>query len=331
MSSGISVLVPVCNGERFLEECLDSVLRQSHGDFELLVGNDASVDLSGRIADRFARDPRVRIFHHRVRMGLFANVNCLVEAAGAPLIRFLCQDDVLEAECLAEEARFFKNHPSVGMSYNKHTLIGANGGGVLGKGALHDLPAVIPPPLSNRLFFYHGCLPGNLSTVCVRRRCFDHFGRFNPAFTVAGDYEMWVRICANEDLGIIHKHLVRLRTHPQQLSRAPWAGPAFIQQNRKIRDTLASRLPPELRKRARTYGLLRQGVLDVHYCIRCLLRGQFGLALQAVSFIGVKDFLISALGWLLSFNNHLWKPKPPASGGDVARQNYSRVDEAGSV
>lgn len=329
MSPSISILLPVYDGERFLGECLDSVLRQSHENFELLVGNDASGDLSGRIADRFSGDPRVRIFHRRVRMGLFANVNCLVEAARSPLIRFLCQDDVLEAECLAEETRFFREHPSVGMSYNKHTLIGANGGGVLGKGVLHDLPSVVPPHLSNQLFFYYGCLPGNLSTVCVRRRCFDHFGRFNPDFTVAGDYEMWVRICANEELGVIHKHLVRLRTHTGQLSRAPWTGPAFIQQNRKIRDTLISRLSPEVRKRARNYELLRQGVLDVHYCIRCLLRGQFGLAAQAFSFIGVKDFLIGALGWLLSFNNHLWKPQPLFSAetrpfDDILKENDSK-------
>ena len=54
-----SVLVPVYNAEPYLKECLDSVLRQSEQDFELVLVNDGSVDNGGMICDRFNIADRV--------------------------------------------------------------------------------------------------------------------------------------------------------------------------------------------------------------------------------------------------------------------------------
>ena len=60
----ISVIIPVYNVEKYLRECLDSVLSQTFSDFELILIDDGSPDSSGAICDEYAeRDARVRVFH----------------------------------------------------------------------------------------------------------------------------------------------------------------------------------------------------------------------------------------------------------------------------
>ena len=60
----ISVVIPVYNVEKYLHKCVDSVLSQTYGDFELLLLDDGSQDSSGRICDEYAQqDKRVRVFH----------------------------------------------------------------------------------------------------------------------------------------------------------------------------------------------------------------------------------------------------------------------------
>ena len=59
-----SVIVPVYNVEKYLHRCVDSILAQSYGDFELLLIDDGSKDKSGAICDEYAKkDNRIRVFH----------------------------------------------------------------------------------------------------------------------------------------------------------------------------------------------------------------------------------------------------------------------------
>lgn len=64
MHTLISVIVPVYNAEQYLEQCIESILNQSLGEIELLLINDGSTDMSGRICEQYAhRDRRVKVFH----------------------------------------------------------------------------------------------------------------------------------------------------------------------------------------------------------------------------------------------------------------------------
>lgn len=60
----ISIIVPVYNAEKTLNRCVDSILQQTFTDWELLLINDGSKDLSGKMCDEYARkDSRIRVFH----------------------------------------------------------------------------------------------------------------------------------------------------------------------------------------------------------------------------------------------------------------------------
>lgn len=59
----ISIITPIYNAEKYLNRCIDSILKQSYTDFELLLINDGSTDLSGKICNTYAhRDSRIRIW-----------------------------------------------------------------------------------------------------------------------------------------------------------------------------------------------------------------------------------------------------------------------------
>ena len=97
----ISVLVPVYNAERYLGRCLDSVLAQTYGAFEIVAVDDGSSDGSAAILDEYAqRDPeRVRV-EHRENAGAAEARNRAIELAQGEYVAFLDNDDWLEPDFL---------------------------------------------------------------------------------------------------------------------------------------------------------------------------------------------------------------------------------------
>jgi hypothetical protein len=200
------------------------------------------------------------------------------------------------------------------MSFCKAIVIDESGN-VIDHWTLGDLPPIIPPELSAQLFFYYGCIPGTQSTVCARKKCFEEVGNFNETYYNSGDYEMWVRVCRRYDLGVIHKHLIQLRNHGEQLSRSPRASLAAIAENREIRAELLNLLPQGTRSRAKLYSKLRHNVLDVHYCVRCALSGRLKDSFRVIRTIGLSDFSLGLLAWFFTVNNRLHRPYPRLIGG----------------
>ncbi len=94
MNPKISVLIPVYNTEKYLSDCLDSVLSQSMTDFEIVAVDDASTDGSSRILAEYAsRDPRIRIVTHEKNKGLLSVRLTGINAARGKYIMFLDSDD----------------------------------------------------------------------------------------------------------------------------------------------------------------------------------------------------------------------------------------------
>ena len=96
----ISIIIPVYNGEAFLEECLQSVMGQIYGDFETIIVNDGSSDSTLQIAKRFAeRDSRVKILTTPNR-GVSAARNSGIKVAEGEFVTFVDSDDCLYSKAL---------------------------------------------------------------------------------------------------------------------------------------------------------------------------------------------------------------------------------------
>lgn len=89
----LSIIVPVYDTEAYLRECLDSLLRQSFADYELVLVDDGSTDGCGALCDEYARrDGRIRVIH-QANGGLSAARNAGLDAATGTYVTFVDSDD----------------------------------------------------------------------------------------------------------------------------------------------------------------------------------------------------------------------------------------------
>lgn len=96
MPPRLSIIVPAHRVQGFLRECLDSVLTQSHQDWELIAVDDRSPDRSGEILDEYAaRDPRITVLHLAENAGLGGARNAALPHATGDHLLFLDSDDTL--------------------------------------------------------------------------------------------------------------------------------------------------------------------------------------------------------------------------------------------
>ena len=98
----ISVIVPVYNVEDHLSKCINSLLKQSYSDFELILVDDGSTDQSGAICEEFSRiDKRVRVIH-KANSGVSSARNIGIDKAVGNYITFIDADDFVEEDYLRE-------------------------------------------------------------------------------------------------------------------------------------------------------------------------------------------------------------------------------------
>lgn len=94
----VSIIVPVCNVEKYVEECLRSIMRQSLKDIEIIVVDDGSTDSSGEIVDRLAReDSRIRVYHNE-NHGYGHAVNYGIDRARGEYLGIIESDDSVSEE-----------------------------------------------------------------------------------------------------------------------------------------------------------------------------------------------------------------------------------------
>ena len=96
----VSIIVPIYNVERYLGACIDSVLAQTYGDFELILVDDGSPDNCGSICDTYAqKDDRIRVIH-KPNGGLSDARNAGLDIAAGKYVYFLDSDDTIATDLL---------------------------------------------------------------------------------------------------------------------------------------------------------------------------------------------------------------------------------------
>ena len=101
-----SIMTPVYKVERYLPECIESVLGQTYGNFEFILVDDGSPDHSGEICEEYAKkDSRIRVFH-KPNGGLMHTRRYALERAQGDYYVFLDSDDYLSLDTLETLSRY---------------------------------------------------------------------------------------------------------------------------------------------------------------------------------------------------------------------------------
>ena len=120
----ISVILCTYNGEKYLEEQIDSVLRQTYRPIELIISDDASTDATPSILRRYASNPLCRIFYQEKNIGLSENFSFAAKQSSGAFLAFADQDDIWLEDKLASL------HPAIGdhlLVYSDSLLVNEEG------------------------------------------------------------------------------------------------------------------------------------------------------------------------------------------------------------
>jgi hypothetical protein len=200
----VTVLLPVYNGSGTLVETIDSVLAQSHRDFELLVVDDRSTDGSGDLVDAAAaRDQRIRLVRHDRNVGLAATLNEGLALARHDLVARIDQDDVALPERLAVQLAFMRAHPQLAVAGSWVYHMGAT--------PRHDRLVRLPiePPDVRRALASANCVYH--PSVMLRRDVILGLGGYRAAFANAEDYDLWLRVARVAEIANVARPLLRYR------------------------------------------------------------------------------------------------------------------------
>lgn len=160
----VSLGLPVYNGDRYLEEALESICSQTFRDFELIVSDNASTDRTSEICRKLAeRDPRVRYFRNETNVGAAPNYNRVFALARGEFFKWVAHDDLYDPDYLLRCVEALDRDPGVVLAHSAAVDIDAEGK-VLGevRFALHT-----DSPRPHERFRY---------LTCVDHPCFQAFG-----------------------------------------------------------------------------------------------------------------------------------------------------------
>lgn len=105
----LSVIVPVYNVEQYLEDCVNSLIKCSYKNLEIILVNDGSTDKSAKICNEFANiDPRIRVIH-KENGGLSDARNAALDVFAGDYVTFLDSDDFVSENCYEQNMQYFDN------------------------------------------------------------------------------------------------------------------------------------------------------------------------------------------------------------------------------
>jgi glycosyltransferase involved in cell wall biosynthesis len=205
----LSVIMPVYNAARFVGAAVESVLRQTFGDFEFLMIDDASTDGSRAVLAGIT-DPRCRLLFNETNLGAAETKNRGLAEARGELIAFLDCDDLALPERFAMQVDWLRVNPSVGVLGTSIEHIDAAGDS-LGK---FDLSEPDPRALRARFLFENRVAQ---SSVMLRRAALDDTA-FRKEYEPAEDYDFWAHLAPKTNFAVMAPVLVRYRIHDRSVS-----------------------------------------------------------------------------------------------------------------
>jgi glycosyltransferase involved in cell wall biosynthesis len=279
MAMLITVVLPVYNGQPYLEKAISSVLAQDV-DLELIISDNCSSDGTLEVAEGFA-DSRIRILRNDQNIGIFGNLNRCISAARGDPIQVFCHDDVMLPGYLASQAALLAKHPDAGLVYGMPQRIDEQGR-FLGTYE-HDLtPERIEWPLYLWISSHYGNLPASGSSVMIPRRTFDAVGLFDPVYPLAGDLEFYNRVA--ERFPILRNKDVKhsIRTHQLMTSALPTSGAQYLREELMLADWYRRHWSePELRT-VRHFRAHMRGRFHLGWIRRLVMRGNITQAALAL-------------------------------------------------
>jgi len=225
----VSIVTPAYNEEKYLAECIESVLSQTYSHWNYTIVNNCSKDRTLEIAREYAkRDPRIRVVDNTEFLDINANQNEAVRQVSpeAKYCKFVFGDDWLYPTCLEEMVRFAEDHPSVGLV----AVYGTDGRNVLWTGLNGRVNEVEPPWKDQRMTGRDAArvklmggpyVFGSMTSLLVRADLMRKRKTFFNEQHLHADLEACYDVLRESDFGFVHQILSYHRA--RENSTGSWA------------------------------------------------------------------------------------------------------------
>ena len=291
----VSVIIPVYNSEKYLEECIESALNQTYPNTEIIAVDDGSTDSSPKILKKYA--DKIRIVTKK-NAGQASAVNAGIKVSSGEWIKWLGNDDVLYPNAIEEfilEAQKIPNKENYIFFSNLDYM--DSEGNVFGHKIEPNINDLTPFDINVILLDRH---VGNPNATLIHKSLTEKYGFLDESLSHLTDTELWLRYCFlhNCSLHLVPKTTLKYRIHPNQLSRVIIKN--RLKQRNLVRDRFLNQInPKEKEKYLKALKEYRKSKPAIDRCIDYIRYDLFSILPESISSRLIK------LYWTLLQRNYI--------------------------
>jgi glycosyltransferase involved in cell wall biosynthesis len=207
----VSVIVNCHNGQKYLNQCINSILNQTFKNLELIFFDNCSNDKSLEIIRRY-KDKRIKVHSSKKFLKLYHARNEAIKKAKGKYICFLDVDDYWEITKLEKQVNFLEKNLQYSMVYSNFFIYHQN---KKKKYTQTDF-VCLNGNITNRILKKYNI--GAILTACIRRNVFNKI-IFNKNFNIIGDFDFFIRLSLISKLSCIKEPLANYRLHNNNYSK----------------------------------------------------------------------------------------------------------------
>lgn len=238
----VSIIIPAYNAEKFIKSAIESALKQTYQNIEIIVIDGGSKDKTAQIAKSF-NDPRIVYFFYQENRGQSAARNTGIEIAKGKYIAFLDADDLFLPEKIEKQVDFLETHLDCGVCYCKIYNF------------FDDCPDKLfynPVPNCSGFIFdkllKHSIV--NPLTAVLRKEILDKYGGFKDDWRRCDEQYLWLKLAFNKvKFCYLDKVLAYYRVNKNSLSNQAVYLKETYEKFLELLDMVESWLGPDERRK----------------------------------------------------------------------------------
>jgi len=219
MNPLVSFVVPCYKLAHLLPQCVNSILRQTYQNYEVLIMDNCSPDNTPEVAASFG-DPRVKHIRNEVNLGHVRNFNRGITMASGKYVWLISPDDWIRGtNVLAHYVDLMERNPRVGYAFCR--ALEVQGSKELGLATWTNLGE--QDQVWEGHSFLMRLIQGNcvvLSAAMVRKECYEKLGMFSLDMPHANDWYLWCLLALQYQVGYVAEPSVYVRMHEESLTSA---------------------------------------------------------------------------------------------------------------
>ena len=259
----VSIILNCYNGEKYLQQALNSIEKQSYKNWELIFWDNRSTDNSKNIFKSF-KNKKFKYYFSKKHTSLYKARNLAIKKSRGQFISFIDVDDLWEKNKLKDQVKLFLRNKHVSLIYSNLWIQNEN----LKKRKLYwkkDLPSGI----IYKKIIKDYCI--GIITVMIKKNILSKKNAFDPKYNVIGDFDLFTRLAKKNKFMAVQAPLATYRVHGENLS---------IKNRIKEIDELKDWLRNNKYKLQSFEKKIIQNKIDIRHFLYLKLKGKFIASLK---------------------------------------------------